>query len=172
MKTHQLPLIALAGACTAGIAFSELTVAQDAPAPPPPHSADIVAVASGDPDFATLVAALSAADLVTVLQGKGPFTVFAPNNAAFAKLPPGTLDDLLKPENKKKLAGILKNHVTSGKITTAGLQDGSIKMLGGEKVEVAKENGRVGFGGAKVLRADIPASNGVIHVIDTVVLPD
>jgi uncharacterized surface protein with fasciclin (FAS1) repeats len=62
--------------------------------------------------------------------------------------------------------------VTSGKITTAGLQDGSIKMLGGEKVEVAKENGRVGFGGAKVLRADIPASNGVIHVIDTVVLPD
>jgi len=170
MKTHQLPLIALAGVCTAGLVFSELTAAQDAPVPP--HSSDIVAVASGDSDFATLVAALSAADLVTVLQGKGPFTVFAPNNAAFAKLPPGTLDDLLKPENKKKLAGILKNHVTSGQITAAGLQDGSIKMLGGEKVEVAKENGRVGFGGAKVLMADIPASNGVIHVIDTVVLPD
>jgi uncharacterized surface protein with fasciclin (FAS1) repeats len=170
MKTHKLPLIALAGVCTAGIAFSELTVAQDAPVPP--RSVDIVAVASGDPDFATLVAALSAADLVTVLQGKGPFTVFAPNNAAFAKLPPGTLDDLLKPENKKKLAAILKNHVASGKIMAGDLKDGSVKMLGGEKVEVATDNGRVGFGGAKVLRADIPASNGVIHVIDTVVLPD
>ena len=105
-----------------GILYSELTVAQVAPAPPP--AADVVAVAAANPDFATLVAALSAADLVAVLQGKGPFTVFAPNNAAFAKLPPGTLDDLLKPENKKKLAGILKNHVTSGKVMAAGIKDG------------------------------------------------
>ena len=170
MKTHTLPFIALAGACTVGILYSELTVAQVAPAPPP--AADVVAVAAANPDFATLVAALSAADLVAVLQGKGPFTVFAPNNAAFTKLPPGTLDDLLKPENKKKLAGILKNHVTSGKVMAAGIKDGSVKMLGGDEVELAKENGSIGFGGAKVIQADIPAANGVIHVIDMMVLPD
>lgn len=170
MKTRKLPLIALAGVCTAGLSFSQSAAGQDTPVPP--YSADIVAIASGEPDFATLVGALSAADLVTVLQGPGPFTVFAPNNAAFAKLPPGALADLLKPENKKQLAAILKNHVVSGKIMAAGIKDGPVKMLGGGKVEVAKENGSVGFGGAKVIRADIPASNGVIHVIDTVVLPD
>ena len=169
MKKHTLLLTALAGVCATGIVLSESTVAQVAP---PPPAADIVAVASGNSDFATLVAALSAADLVAVLQGNGPFTVFAPNNAAFAKLPPGTLDNLLKPENKKQLAAILKNHVASGKIMAAGIKDGPVKMLGGGKVEVAKENGRVGFGGAKVIQADIPASNGVIHVIDRVVMPD
>ena len=136
------------------------------------NTQDIVDTAVAAGQFKTLAAALTAAGLVDTLKGHGPFTVFAPNNAAFAKLPPGTLDDLLKPENKKKLAAILKNHVASGKIMAGDLKDGSVKMLGGEKVEVATDNGRVGFGGAKVLRADIPASNGVIHVIDTVVLPD
>ncbi len=138
----------------------------------PSAAPDIVAVASSNADFSTLVSALRAADLVTALQGKGPFTVFAPNNAAFAKLPPGALEDLLKPENKKKLAGILKNHVIQGKVMAADVKSGMVKTLDGEKVEVAVENGKVGFGGAQVIATDINASNGVIHVIDTVVMPD
>lgn len=170
MKKHTIPLLALAGVCSAGVLFSELLTAQEPSAPV--RSTDIVAVASGNPDFSTLVSALRAADLVAVLQSKGPFTVFAPNNAAFAKLPPGALEDLLKPENKKKLAGILKNHVAEGKIMAADVKDGRIRMLNGDRVEVAVENGNVGFGGAKVLRTDLPASNGVIHVIDAVVMPD
>ena len=170
MNQHALPLLALAGACAASILLSELVNAQHSSVPDP--AADIVAVASGDRDFATLVSALQAADLVTALQGKGPFTVFAPNNAAFAKLPPGALDDLMKPENKKKLVDILKNHVAQGKITSAEIKSGRLKMLNGEKVQVAVDNGRVNFGDAQVLRADIAASNGVIHVIDTVVMPD
>jgi uncharacterized surface protein with fasciclin (FAS1) repeats len=170
MNQHALPLLALAGACATSILLSEFVNAQHASVPEP--AADIVAVASGDSDFATLASALQAADLVTALQGKGPFTVFAPNNAAFAKLPPGALDDLMKPENKKKLVDILKNHVAHGKITSAEIKSGRLKMLNGEKVQVAVDNGRVNFGDAQVLRTDIAASNGVIHVIDTVVMPD
>ena len=98
--------------------------------------------------------------------------MFAPNNAAFAKLPPGALDDLLKPANKKKLVDILKNHVAQGKIMSAEIKSGRLKMLNGEKVQVVVDNGQVNFGDAQVLRADITASNGVIHVIDTVVMPD
>lgn len=168
MNKHTLPLLSLAGACALGIAFSELVTAQEAPAPSP----DIVAVASGDADFNTLVTALKAADLVTALQGKGPFTVFAPNNAAFAKLPPGALDDLLKPENKKKLAAILKNHVVEGKVMAADVKSGKVKTLEGDKVEVEVANGKVRFGDAQVIATDIGASNGVIHVIDTVVMTD
>lgn len=170
MIKQTIPLLLLAGACVAGTVFSDLVTAQEPPAPPP--AADIVAVAAGDADFTTLVSALRAAELVAVLQGKGPFTVFAPNNAAFAKLPPGALENLMKPENKKKLAGLLKNHVASGKIMAADVKNGRVKMLGGEKIEVDVANGRVGFGGAKVIKADVPASNGVIHVIDTVVMTD
>jgi len=168
MNKQTLPLLALAGACAAGIVFSEIVTAQDAPAP----SADIVAVAAADADFATLVTALKAADLVTALQGKGPFTVFAPNNAAFAKLPPGALDDLLKPENKKKLVGVLKNHVVPGKVMAADVKSGKVKTLAGGKVEVTVADGKVRFGDAQVIATDVAASNGVIHVIDTVVMPD
>jgi uncharacterized surface protein with fasciclin (FAS1) repeats len=168
MNKHTLPLLSLAGACALGIAFSEFVTAQEAPAP----SANIVAVASGDANFNTLVTALKAADLVAALQGQGPFTVFAPNNAAFAKLPPGVLDDLLKPENKKKLAAILKNHVVEGKVMAADVKSGRVKTLEGGKVEVVVENGKVRFGDAQVIATDIGASNGVIHVIDTVVMPD
>jgi len=91
----------------------------------------IVAVVSGNSDFSTLVAALTAADLVEALQGTGPFTVFAPNNAAFAKLPAGTVEDLLKPENKDKLAAILKNHVVAGKVMAADVKPGAVPTLGG-----------------------------------------
>ena len=166
-RTVILPALA----CVAAIAFPGFAIAQERSAPPA-ASGDLVAVASANPDFTTLVAALRAADLVTTLQGKGPFTVFAPNNAAFAKLPPGVLDDLMKPENKKKLAGILKNHVAAGKIMAAEVKDTRLPMLNGDRVEVAVENGNVGFGGAKVLRTDISVTNGVIHMIDTVVMPD
>jgi uncharacterized surface protein with fasciclin (FAS1) repeats len=170
MKKHLLPLLILAGVGTAGLTLPAAVVAQE-PASPASHP-DIVAVASSDTDFSTLVSALRAADLVGALQGKGPFTVFAPNNAAFAKLPPGALEDLLKPENKKKLAAILKNHVIEGKVMAADVKSGTVKTLDGKKVEVAVENGTVGFGGAQVIATDIKASNGVIHVIDTVVMPD
>jgi uncharacterized surface protein with fasciclin (FAS1) repeats len=170
MNKHALPLLALAGACAASILFSTPAKAQPASASQPAEN--IVAVAAGNPDFATLVTALQAADLVTALEGKGPFTVFAPNNAAFAKLPPGSLDDLLKPENKKKLAAILKNHVVAGKVMAADVKSGNVKTLDGKKVEVMVENGKVGFGDAQVIATDINASNGVIHVIDTVVMPD
>ena len=170
MNKHTMPLWTLAGACAAGVALSELVTAQETA--PSARSGDIVAVASGDADFNTLVAALRAADLVEVLQGKGPFTVFAPNNAAFAKLPPGALDDLLKPENKKKLARILKNHVVEGRVMAADVESGKVRTLGGGKVEVVSAGGRVRFGDAHVITADIAASNGVIHVIDTVVMPD
>jgi uncharacterized surface protein with fasciclin (FAS1) repeats len=170
MNKHTLPLLGLAGACAAGILFSEMVTAQEAPAPAP--SGDIVAVASGEADFTTLVSALRAAELVSALQGRGPYTVFAPNNAAFAKLPPGALEDLMKPENKAKLAGILKNHVIEGQVMAADVRSGTVTTLDGKQVEVAVENGQVGFGGARVIAADIGASNGVIHVIDTVVMPD
>lgn len=170
MTIYLKPTLLIPGACAAVFLFSGSVRAQQ-PSPPPPDQT-IVAVASGNDDFTTLVSALRAAELIEALQGPGPFTVFAPNNEAFAKLPPGALEDLMKPENKKKLAGVLKNHVAHGKIMGADIKDGRVKMLGGEKVETAVENGKVGFGGAKVLQVDLPASNGVIHVIDTVVMPD
>lgn len=170
MNKHALPLLCLAGACAAGIVFSEIVVANEAPA----HGAagDIVAVASGDPDFATLVTALKAAGLSAALQAKGPFTVFAPDNAAFAGLPAGALGDLLEPANRKKPVRILENHVVQGKVMAADVKSGRVKTLQGGKVSVAVDNGGVRFGGAQVVATDIPVSNGVIHVIDTVVMPD
>lgn len=138
----------------------------------PATSENIVAVASGNTDFSTLVAALTAAELVEALQGTGPFTVFAPNNAAFAKLPAGTVDDLLKPENKAKLTAILKNHVVAGKVMAADVKAGNVSTLGGGDVLIAVEGGTVKYGAATVIGTDVAASNGVIHVIDTVVVPD
>jgi uncharacterized surface protein with fasciclin (FAS1) repeats len=106
------------------------------------------------------------------LQGTGPFTVFAPNNAAFNKLPAGTLDDLLKPANKAKLAAILKNHVVEGKVMAANVKAGPVETLNGKDVVVTVASGEVKFGNAAVTATDIEASNGVIHEIDTVVIPD
>ena len=133
----------------------------------------IVAVASGNPDFSTLVAAIKAADLVEALNGKGPFTVFAPTNAAFAALPPGTVESLLKPENKAKLQAVLKFHVIPAKIESsalAGKKLTSPATLQGGTLPVDGTMG-VKVGGATVTAADIQASNGVIHVIDKVLLP-
>ena len=142
------------------------------PTKPASNGNNIVKVASGNSDFSTLVKALAAADLVEALQGPGPFTVFAPNNAAFKKLPAGTLDDLLKPANKAKLAAILKNHVVKGKVMAANVKAGPVETLNGKDVVVAVANGEVKFGNAMVTATDIEASNGVIHEIDTVVVAD
>ncbi len=132
---------------------------------------DIVAVASGNGSFKTLVAAVKAAGLVETLQGKGPFTVFAPTDEAFAKLPPGTVESLLKPENKEKLVAILTYHVVPGKVMAADVKSGRVKTVNGKEIDVKAWSGKVSVDGAKVTAADVAASNGVIHVIDTVVLP-
>jgi uncharacterized surface protein with fasciclin (FAS1) repeats len=132
---------------------------------------DIVAVASANGSFKTLVAAVKAAGLVETLQGKGPFTVFAPTDEAFAKLPAGTVESLLKPENKEKLVGILTYHVVPGKVMAADVKSGMVKTVNGKELTVKVADGKVTVDGAKVVTADVAASNGVIHVIDTVVLP-
>ncbi len=132
---------------------------------------DIVAVASGAGSFKTLVAAVKAAGLVETLQGKGPFTVFAPTDEAFAKLPEGTVESLLKPENKAKLVAILTYHMVGAKVMAADVKTGMVKTVNGAELDVKAWDGKVSVNGAKVTAADVAASNGVIHVIDTVVLP-
>ncbi len=132
---------------------------------------DIVAVASNAGNFTKLLAAAKAAGLVETLQGPGPFTVFAPTDEAFAKLPKGTVDALLKPENKAKLAGILTYHVVAGKVMAADVKTMKAKTVNGQELDVKVINGKVTVDKANVTKADIAASNGVIHVIDAVVMP-
>ncbi|MEX5727667.1 putative surface protein with fasciclin (FAS1) repeats [Rhodovulum iodosum] len=136
------------------------------------HSMDIVDTAAGAGDFNTLVAAVEAAGLVETLKGEGPFTVFAPTDAAFAALPEGTVESLLLPENKDQLVGILTYHVVPGKVMSSDLSDGMMAgtVQGGE-VTIGTDGG-VTVDGANVTTADIEASNGVIHVIDQVILPN
>ena len=133
---------------------------------------DIVVVASGAGSFNTLVAAVKAAGLVETLQGKGPFTVFAPTDEAFAKLPQGTVESLLKPENKEKLVAILTYHVVAGKVMAADVKTMKVKTVNGKELDVKVADGVVTVDNAKVIKTDVAASNGVIHVIDTVVLPN
>ena len=134
---------------------------------------DIVDTAVAAGSFQTLAKALQAADLVNTLKGPGPFTVFAPTDEAFAKLPAGTLDDLLKPENRDKLRAILTYHVVPGKVSSANVVKlSSIKTVNGQDVKIKAMDGGIMVNTARVVKADIPASNGVIHVIDTVILPD
>lgn len=132
---------------------------------------DIVAVASSAGKFNTLVAAVKAAGLVETLQGKGPFTVFAPTDEAFAKLPAGTVENLLKPENKDKLVAVLTYHVVPGKVMAADVKPMKAKTVQGQSLNVKVSDGAVTVDNAKVIKTDIAASNGVIHVIDSVVLP-
>ena len=133
---------------------------------------DIVDTAVAAGSFKTLAAALKAADLVETLKGTGPFTVFAPTDEAFAKLPAGTLDDLLKPENKAKLKGILTYHVISGKVMAADVVKlKSAKTVNGQNLTIVVKDGTVMVDNAKVSKTDIMCTNGVIHVIDVVVLP-
>ncbi len=132
---------------------------------------NIVEIASGNKDFTTLVAAVVAAGLAETLSGDGPFTVFAPTNEAFAKLPAGTVEELIKPENKEKLAAILTYHVVAGKALSSDLSDGQlIKTVNGQEVKVSVGD-NVKVDGAIVTTPDLEASNGVIHVIDAVIMP-
>ena len=136
------------------------------------EAGDIVAVAAGNPDFSTLVAAVTAAGLVETLQGAGPFTVFAPNNEAFAALPAGLVDKLLLPENKDTLVKILTYHVVAGKVMAADVAAGDVPSVEGSNITVTVDAGTVTLNGSsKVIATDVAASNGVIHVIDAVILP-
>jgi len=133
---------------------------------------DLVDTAVAAGSFTTLAKALTAAGLVATLKGPGPFTVFAPTDEAFAKLPAGTLENLLKPENKEKLRRILTYHVVPGEVRAADVVKlQSAKAVSGDSIAVKTTNGKVHVDGASVTRTDIPASNGVIHVIDAVILP-
>ena len=133
--------------------------------------ADIVETAVKAGSFKTLVAAVKAADLVKTLKSEGPFTVFAPTDEAFAKLPKGTLDSLLKPENKKKLQDILTYHVVAAKVPAAKVASGKVKMVNGKNIKVKVASGKVTVNKANVIKTDIMTSNGIIHVIDKVIIP-
>ncbi|MBL8765032.1 MAG: fasciclin domain-containing protein [Phycisphaerae bacterium] len=133
---------------------------------------DVIAVAEKAGNFKTLIAAIKAAGLTETLKGKGPFTIFAPTDEAFGKLPKGTLDDLLKPENKEKLGNILKYHVVSGKVGAADVMKmKGAKTLEGSEAAITVKDKDVMVDAAKVTKTDIAASNGVIHVIDAVIMP-
>jgi uncharacterized surface protein with fasciclin (FAS1) repeats len=153
---------------TSALAFMAVAMFATVPA----RAADIVDTAVAAGSFKTLVAAVKAADLVDTLKGKGPFTVFAPTDAAFAKLPKSTLAALLKPANKGKLAAILTYHVVPGKVLAKDLAGKvqNVKTVNGASVRVNGTKG-VRVNASKVTKADIETSNGVIHVIDTVLLP-
>ena len=132
---------------------------------------DIVDTAVAAGSFKTLVAAVKAAGLVDTLKGAGPFTVFAPTDEAFAKLPAGTVEELLKPENKKKLTDILTYHVLAGKVMAADVKTMEAKTVQGSSAMVKVADGKVTIDKANVVKTDIEASNGVIHVIDSVIMP-
>lgn len=151
-------------ALTTALAFS-------APAFADNHAKDIVDTAVGAGTFGTLVAAVEAAGLVETLKGEGPFTVFAPTDDAFAALPAGTVEDLLKPENKDKLVAVLTYHVVPGKVMSTDLTEGMMAATAqGAEVTITLDGGPK-VNGANITTADIEASNGVIHVIDAVILP-
>lgn len=164
MKTfRKLTITALA---LSALALSPVQAADKCAA-----SGDLVAVASGAGSFNTLVAAVKAAGLVETLQGKGPFTIFAPTDEAFAKLPAGTVENLLKPENKDQLIAILTYHVVAGKVMAADVKTMQAKTVNGKELSIKVADGKVTVDSANMTKTDVAASNGVIHVIDTVVLP-
>ncbi len=174
MKKHSLLSVAAIAAVltlTPNLIAGDCAASKCASATACTAGKDIVAVASGADDFKTLVAAVKAAGLVETLQGKGPFTVFAPTDAAFAKLPAGTIESLLKPENKEKLAAILKYHVVPGRVMAADVKTMEAKTAQGQSVKLKVSDAGVTVDNAKVVKTDLLAQNGVIHVIDSVILP-
>ncbi len=179
--TSRLVIVAFAlGACTQAADTADQSTPASSEAPSPGSQAsvqddesqpNVVKIAVGSKDHTTLVSALQAADLVNSLANAGPFTVFAPTNAAFDKLPAGTLQDLVKPENKLKLKTILHHHVTTSALDVADLQDGQALMLvDGVPETITKKDGAMWIGGAKVV-ASVRASNGWVHIIDAVLVP-
>jgi uncharacterized surface protein with fasciclin (FAS1) repeats len=154
------------------LSFTVALAALGATAAAARQAKDIVDTAVAAGSFKTLAQALTAADLVETLKGAGPFTVFAPTDDAFAKLPPATLADLLKPENKAKLRRILTYHVVAGRVSSAEVVKlTSAKAVSGDAIAIKTMNGRVMLNAAHVVKPDIGASNGVIHVVDAVLLP-
>jgi uncharacterized surface protein with fasciclin (FAS1) repeats len=134
---------------------------------------DIVDTAAAAGSFQTLAKALQAADLVDTLKGQGPYTVFAPTDEAFSKLPAGTLSDLLKPENKQKLQRILTYHVVPARVSAAEVVKlRTAKTVNGDTIAITAAGGAVMIDGARVVKSDVQASNGIIHVIDSVILPE
>jgi uncharacterized surface protein with fasciclin (FAS1) repeats len=189
MLTRGLTAVAAAGIAVALVGCSSSSKESDASSTPTttaesemttPATTEaeqtVVELASSNADFSTLVSAVKAAGLADTLSGAGPFTVFAPTNEAFAKLPAGTLDDLLKPENKAALADILTYHVVPAEVMAADVKPGKVKTVNGDEFTVAAEDGKVTITDARgntvnVVKTDIAGSNGVIHVIDGVLLP-
>lgn len=152
-----------------GTTASETTVEESVAASEPEN---VVAAAQATPDLSTLVTAVTAADLAETLSGPGPYTVFAPTNAAFEALPPGQLDDLLLPANKQQLADILSYHVAEGEVLSSDLTDGQkIPTLQGEDLEITVDGGSVLVNGVAVESADVQTGNGVVHVIGEVLIP-
>ena len=171
-QTHPLRTLVIALALAAGAPLAVAGHHEGDHAKPMQAKADIVDTAVAAGKFNTLAAALTAAGLVDTLKGNGPFTVFAPTDEAFAALPAGTVEDLLKPENKDKLVAILTYHVVPGRFPSgrvAGLDEAT--TVNGDTVDITTANGEVMVDGAKVVMADVTATNGVIHVIDTVLMP-
>ena len=165
----MLGAVAYAGSCSS--AKAEKTT-HEAHGHSYKQSSTIVDVASSAGSFNTLVAAVKAAGLVETLQGDGPFTVFAPTDDAFAKLPAGTVENLLKPENRDQLVAVLTYHVVPGKVMASDVVNlKSAKTVQGQKLGIEVKDGKVMVDNAQVVKTDIAASNGVIHVIDSVVLP-
>jgi uncharacterized surface protein with fasciclin (FAS1) repeats len=162
---------AMLSACQPSAPTAEAPATETAAVAPAPG--DLVAVATSNGQFNTLLAAAAAAGLVETLQGPGPFTLFAPNDAAFQALPAGTVEGLLKPENKDKLAGILTYHVVPGSVASSSLTGvADVATVNGATVKIdASTAGVVKINDAMVVAADVPASNGVIHVIDKVIMP-
>ena len=185
MKTPRIAILAavvavsalLLGACgSSSTTTASTTTMQDTSASTAPAAQTVVEIAAGNPDFSTLVAAVQAAGLAETLSGPGPYTVFAPTNEAFAKLPAGTLDSLLEPANKQKLADILTYHVVAAEVMAKDVKPGPVATVNGATFTVSTEGSSViltdGQGNkSMVVKTDIVGSNGVIHVIDTVLLP-
>jgi uncharacterized surface protein with fasciclin (FAS1) repeats len=165
--TAAAPAASTSAAAGDSMADSEMPMADSEM---PMAAGDIIDIASTTDGFATLTAAVTAGGLVETLKGAGPFTVFAPTDAAFAALPAGVLDALLLPENKDALAQILAYHVVAGKVMAADVTDGDVATVEGQNVTLSTADG-VTVNGAKVVQADVVTSNGVIHAIDAVILP-
>lgn len=164
-KLYRKPL-ALVSSLTAGVILAASMIASAA-------QKDIVDTAVDAGSFNTLAAALQAADLVDTLKGEGPYTVFAPTDEAFAKLPEGTVETLLKPENKEQLVAVLTYHVVPGKVTAEQVVTlTEAETVNGQMVDIVVTDGTVKVDNASVVQADVMASNGVIHVIDTVIIPE
>ena len=170
MRRSAIAALAIATALTLSACGNDEEMATEEVAAETMSPGTIVDVAVAAGNFTTLVAAVTAAELVETLSGAGPFTVFAPTDEAFAALPAGVLDALLLPENKALLAKILTYHVVSGMVMAADVADGDVATVEGSKIKLSTMGG-VSVNGAKVIAADVAASNGVIHAIDAVILP-